>query len=128
MGGAEDRIRGLKDTGLTNLPYHRFAANQIWLEIVALAADLLAWAQTVAFPPTAATRRWSRNDSGCDCSPWQPGSCAAAADTVSDYPPTAPGSTSSSTAGTDSTAPEPGLHRSHHRGQRRTADHSAGSQ
>ncbi len=55
---AEDRIRGLKDTGLTNLPYHRFAANQIWLEIVALAADLLAWAQTLAFPSTAAARRW----------------------------------------------------------------------
>jgi len=55
---AEDRIRGLKDTGLTNLPYHRFAANQIWLEIVALAADLLAWAQTLAFPATAAARRW----------------------------------------------------------------------
>ena len=55
---AEDRIRGLKDTGLTNLPYHRFAANQIWLEIVALAADLLAWAQTLAFPSTAAVRRW----------------------------------------------------------------------
>jgi Transposase DDE domain group 1 len=55
---AEDRIRGLKDTGLTNLPYHRFAANQIWLEIVALAADLLAWAQTLALPPTAPARRW----------------------------------------------------------------------
>ena len=55
---AEDRIRGLKDTGLTNLPYHDFAANQIWLEIVALAADLLAWAQTLAFPATAPARRW----------------------------------------------------------------------
>jgi hypothetical protein len=55
---AEDRIRGLKDTGLTNLPYHDFAANQVWLEIVALAADLLAWAQTLAFPPTAPARRW----------------------------------------------------------------------
>ncbi len=55
---AEDRIRGLKDTGLRNLPYHCFAANQIWLEIVALAADLLAWAQTLAFPTTAAARRW----------------------------------------------------------------------
>ena len=55
---AEDRIRGLKDTGLRNLPYHDFAANQIWLEIVALAADLLAWTQTLAFPTTAAARRW----------------------------------------------------------------------
>jgi hypothetical protein len=55
---AEDRIRGLKDTGLTNLPYQGFAANQIWLEIVALAADLLAWTQTLAFATTAAVRRW----------------------------------------------------------------------
>jgi hypothetical protein len=54
----EDRIRGLKDTGMTNLPYHGFTANQIWLEIVALASDLLAWAQTLAFPPTAPARRW----------------------------------------------------------------------
>jgi hypothetical protein len=34
---AEDRIRCLKDTGLRNLPLHDFAANQIWLELVALA-------------------------------------------------------------------------------------------
>ena len=42
---AEDRIRCLKDTGLRNLPLHDFTANQIWLELVALAADLLAWTQ-----------------------------------------------------------------------------------
>jgi Transposase DDE domain group 1 len=35
---AEDRIRNLKDTGLRNLPLHGFAQNQIWLEIIALAA------------------------------------------------------------------------------------------
>jgi len=55
---AEDRIRGLKDTGLRNLPLHGYAQNQIWLEIVALAADLLTWTQTLAWPPTAAVRRW----------------------------------------------------------------------
>jgi len=43
---AEDRIRALKDTGLRNLPYHGYNHNQIWLEIVALAADLLAWTVT----------------------------------------------------------------------------------
>ena len=32
---------------MCNLPYHHFAHNQIWLEIVALAADLLAWTQTM---------------------------------------------------------------------------------
>ena len=30
---AEDRIRGLKDTGLTNLPLQAFAKNQVWLEL-----------------------------------------------------------------------------------------------
>jgi hypothetical protein len=54
---AEDRIRGLKDTGLRNLPFHRFTQNQIWLEIIALAADLLAWTQTLAWHDHPA-RRW----------------------------------------------------------------------
>jgi hypothetical protein len=54
---AEDRIRALKDTGLRNLPFHGFAQNQIWLEIIALAADLLAWTQTLAWHDQPA-RRW----------------------------------------------------------------------
>ena len=54
----EDRIRCLKDTGLRNLPFHRFDQNRIWVEIVALAADLLAWTQTLAFEPDAPARRW----------------------------------------------------------------------
>ena len=54
---AEDRIRGLKDTGLRNLPFHGFDQNQIWLEIVALAADLLTWTQTLAWHDQPA-RRW----------------------------------------------------------------------
>jgi Transposase DDE domain group 1 len=54
----EDRIRGLKDTGLRNLPFHGFNHNQIWLEIVALAADLLAWTQTLAWAPDQPARRW----------------------------------------------------------------------
>ena len=44
---AEDRIRNLKDSGLRNLPLHDFAQNQIWLETVLLAADLLAWTATL---------------------------------------------------------------------------------
>jgi hypothetical protein len=55
---AEDRIRNLKDTGLRNLPFHGYAHNQIWLEIVALAADLLTWTQTLAFDEQAPARRW----------------------------------------------------------------------
>jgi hypothetical protein len=54
---AEDRIRNLKDTGLRNLPLHGFAQNRIWLEVIALAADLLVWTQTVAFHDHPA-RRW----------------------------------------------------------------------
>jgi hypothetical protein len=54
---AEDRIRNLKDTGLRNLPFHGFGQNQIWLEIVCLAADLLVWTQTLAFTDQPA-RRW----------------------------------------------------------------------
>jgi len=54
---AEDRIRCLKDTGLRNLPLHDFAANQIWLEIVGIAADLLAWTQHLALADSPA-RTW----------------------------------------------------------------------
>jgi hypothetical protein len=58
---AEDRIRSAKDTGLTNLPLHDFAQNQIWCAIVALACELLAWLQMLALTgidthPDA--RRW----------------------------------------------------------------------
>jgi Transposase DDE domain group 1 len=55
---AEDRIRGLKDTGMRNLPFHRYPHNQIWLEIVALAADLLTWTQTLAWNEHQPVRRW----------------------------------------------------------------------
>jgi hypothetical protein len=54
---AEDRIRAAKDTGLANLPLHDFAQNQIWCAILALAADLTAWMQTLALTGHEA-RRW----------------------------------------------------------------------
>jgi Transposase DDE domain group 1 len=54
---AEDRIRCAKDTGLTNLPLHDFAANEIWCAVVALAGDLVAWMQTLALTGHPA-RRW----------------------------------------------------------------------
>jgi hypothetical protein len=53
----EDRIRNAKDTGLTNLPLHGFAANQIWCAIVMLAMDLTAWMQTLGLTGNDA-RRW----------------------------------------------------------------------
>src|SRR5262245_33884898 len=54
---AEDRIRAAKHTGLTNLPLHSYAANQIWIAIVTLALDLTAWMQLLALTGTPA-RRW----------------------------------------------------------------------
>ena len=54
---AEDRIRCAKDSGLTNLPLHDFASNQIWCAVAALAGDLVAWMQTLALTGHAA-RRW----------------------------------------------------------------------
>jgi hypothetical protein len=54
---AEDRIRCAKDTGLTNLPLHDFASNEIWCAVVALAGDLIAWMQTLALTGHSA-RRW----------------------------------------------------------------------
>ncbi|WP_326763464.1 IS1380 family transposase [Streptomyces sp. NBC_01591] len=52
----EDRIRNARDTGLRNLPLHDTAQNQIWLEIVSIALDLLAWMPMLAL--TGDTRRW----------------------------------------------------------------------
>jgi hypothetical protein len=43
----EDRIRCAKDTGLCNLPFHAFAHNEVWLELVLIAQDLFAWAQAL---------------------------------------------------------------------------------
>jgi hypothetical protein len=54
---AEDRIRTLKDTGLTNLPLQAFAKNEIWLELAALASELLTWTQMLAWPDHPA-RSW----------------------------------------------------------------------
>jgi len=53
---AEDRIRAARDTGLRNLPLHHTAQNQIWLEIVQIALDLLAWMPMLAL--TGNARRW----------------------------------------------------------------------
>ncbi|MGO9152118.1 IS1380 family transposase [Mycobacterium sp.] len=45
----EDRIRQAKATGLRNLPFHSFAANSAWLEIIMAATDLIAWAKLIGF-------------------------------------------------------------------------------
>jgi hypothetical protein len=53
---AEDRIRAARATGLRNLPLHHAASNQLWLEIIQLALDLLAWMPMLAL--TGQARRW----------------------------------------------------------------------
>ena len=45
----EDRIRCARETGLSNLPFHAFDANAVWLELVLSAQDLLAWTQRLLF-------------------------------------------------------------------------------
>ncbi|MET8220799.1 transposase [Streptomyces hirsutus] len=53
---AEDRIRAARATGLRNLPLHDTAQNQVWLEIVQIALDLLAWMPMLAL--TGRARPW----------------------------------------------------------------------
>ena len=43
----EDRIRDDKDTGLSKFPFKAFAHNEVWLEIVMLAHDLIIWTQAL---------------------------------------------------------------------------------
>ena len=44
---AEDRIRDDKDTGLQKFPFREFALNEVWLELVLLAHDLIVWTQAL---------------------------------------------------------------------------------
>lgn len=53
----EDRIRIAKNTGLENFPLHSFGQNQIWLALVELVTDLVAWTQMLALAGTSA-RTW----------------------------------------------------------------------
>ncbi len=53
---AEDRIRAARATGLRNLPPHDTAQNQIWLEIIQIALDLLAGMPLLAL--TGTVRLW----------------------------------------------------------------------
>jgi hypothetical protein len=42
---AETHIRNDKDTGLRNMPFRDFEHNRVWLKLVGIAHDLLAWTQ-----------------------------------------------------------------------------------
>jgi len=43
----EDQIRDDKDTGLQKLPFRSFDMNAVWLELVLIAHDLLAWTKAL---------------------------------------------------------------------------------
>jgi hypothetical protein len=43
----EDQIRDDKDTGLAKLPFKDFAMNQVWLELVLIAHNLLSWSKAL---------------------------------------------------------------------------------
>jgi hypothetical protein len=51
----EDRIRDDKDTGLAKFPFKEFALNEVWLQIVMLAHDLIAWTQALLLDGELAT-------------------------------------------------------------------------
>jgi hypothetical protein len=42
---AEDHIRNDKDAGLRNLPFKDFFMNEVWLELVLIAHNLIRWTQ-----------------------------------------------------------------------------------
>lgn len=88
---AEDRIRAARDTGLRNFPLHDAAQNQVWLEIVQLVLDLLAWMPMLA--PTGPGRLWEPNACGCVCSSPPPSLSPPAVAATSASPVTGPGPT-----------------------------------
>jgi hypothetical protein len=51
----EDRIRHAKDTGLGRLPSREYAINQVWVQLAAIAADLVAWLRLLALSGDLAT-------------------------------------------------------------------------
>lgn len=53
----EDRIRTGKDTGLGHLPSRHERINAVWVELALIAADLLAFAQTMLLTDEADLRR-----------------------------------------------------------------------
>lgn len=52
----EDRIRIAKDTGLRKLPCERFERNELWVQLVMAAIDLLAFTQALTLDDVAALR------------------------------------------------------------------------
>jgi hypothetical protein len=86
---AEDRIRCAKDTGPANLPLHDLTENQIRCAIVALAADLTAWMQTLTLTGHEA-RRWEPKRLRLRLLTIPPGTPAPAAAGCCTWPPPRP--------------------------------------
>ena len=120
----EDRIRAAKDTGLRNLPFHHHTQNQIWLQITALAQDLITWTQRLA--KLSANTAWpSRNAYGSASSASPDDSSAPADDIAYGSPGAGPGTRSSTRDGQHSTAPDP-TPPTRQPGPRRAGGHRAG--
>jgi hypothetical protein len=51
-GDAENRVRTAKACGMENLPFHAFAHNEAWLELVLIALDLVAWTERILLHDT----------------------------------------------------------------------------
>jgi hypothetical protein len=96
---AEDRIRGLKDTGLRNLPFHGYPTTRSGSKSSpsppTCSPGPRPWPSTSANPPAAG----NPNTCGYDCSPSPDASSTPAADDDCDYPAAGPGTTSSTPAG-----------------------------
>jgi hypothetical protein len=51
-----DRIKTVKQTGASLLPFHAFAANTAWLELALAAHDLMVWTQLLMLDGEHASR------------------------------------------------------------------------
>jgi Transposase DDE domain group 1 len=47
----EDRVKTLKATGASRLPFHSFNANAAWFELALLAHDIMVWTQQLGVAP-----------------------------------------------------------------------------
>lgn len=53
----EEQIKDSKDSGLSKLPFRDFQMNAVWLEVVLIAHDLLAWTKALLFAGELARSR-----------------------------------------------------------------------
>jgi len=85
----EDKIRAAKATGLRNLPFGGYVANEAWLQLILIALDLTAWTQRLCLVGTlvAAEPKKLRYRSGTP----PPGSLPAAGRPPSGSTGTGPG-------------------------------------